>query len=116
MKGYEKYYTRRGFWDKLRQTARKAGKGVVYQALVLYYVLVDRHTPVRCKTLILGALGYFILPVDLVPDLVPMGGFADDLVALLGVMKAVQDCVTPSIEAEAERRCADWFPKETEAL
>ena len=68
---YQDNYSQEDLWDKLRKMAKKAGKEVVLKVLQLYYVLMDKNTPTKYKALIIGALGYFILPIDLIPDLLP---------------------------------------------
>ena len=79
---YQDNYSQEDLWDKLRKMAKKAGKEVVLKVLQLYYVLMDKNTPTKYKALIIGALGYFILPLDLIPDLIPLVGFTDDLAAI----------------------------------
>ena len=78
-------------------------------ALVLYYVLQSPDVTVSNKALILGALGYFILPLDLIPDVIPALGFTDDAAALALAYKAVQASVTPEIEAKAQAKVDEWF-------
>ena len=77
--------------------------------LLLYYVLMDDATPTKYKAMIMGALGYFILPVDVLPDFVPMVGYSDDLAALSGVLYAVIKSVSPQIKAQAKAKLTDWF-------
>ena len=68
---------------------------------LLFYVLTSPSTPLRYKQIIIGALGYFILPTDLLPDFIPGIGFADDLAAVLAVVKIVMSCITPEIKSKA---------------
>lgn len=103
------------FWAKLSRYARKAGIKVVNMALVLYYVATDASTSARDKAIIYGALGYFILPVDVIPDAIPVVGFSDDLTALVGACTAVAANITPAIRAKARERLARWFPSATES-
>ena len=81
---YKDHYSEKAFWDKIRRIASKAGAKVVYYALVLFYTLTDPDTPLKYKTVIAGALGYLILPVDVLPDILPFAGLADDWAALKG--------------------------------
>ena len=83
---YERHYEEGAFWKKLRHVAALLGSKLLYPALQLYYVLQSKDVPVKVKTLIVGALGYLILPADLVPDFIPALGFTDDLTALMGAM------------------------------
>ena len=78
IKEYEKQYSEEKFWSKVTTVAKKAGIKVIYMALLLYYALDSTSLSVKDRALIIGALGYFILPLDLVSDLMPAIGFLDD--------------------------------------
>ena len=99
---YERHYDEDGFWKKVKRVAAQVGRKVLYPALQLYYVLQSKEVPVKTKTLIIGALGYLILPTDLVPDFIPALGFTDDLTALMVVLRAVNKYVTPEINRQAK--------------
>ena len=86
----------------------RVGK-VVEHALSLYYTAQDPNTPAWAKTVIYGVLGYFILPVDLIPDLIPVVGFSDDLAALVAALATVGIHVTPEIKNRAKKKAAEWF-------
>lgn len=101
---YQKYYTEEGFWSKIKKLAIKAGGKVLYYALLLFYTAIAPTTPMAKKSIIFGALGYLILPLDLIPDALPLVGFSDDLGALIACVKAVTSCITPELEAKAETK------------
>lgn len=110
--GYEKYRRRfsdDGFRAKLARVALRAGAGLVEKALLLYYVMRDQATPLWAKTAITGALGYFILPVDLIPDFIPVAGFTDDLGAIVAVMLLVAAHVRDDHRDRAREKMKDWF-------
>ena len=109
IKKYEGNYSDSGFWEKLAKFALKIGEPVVYDALLLFYLLKSPSCPVQQKALILGALGYLILPVDLVPDAIPLLGFTDDAGALAVVIKVVKNNITPEIENQAREKLSEWF-------
>ena len=109
VKVYQKYYSESGFWKKLGKVAIVAGRRLIYCALLLYYVLKSPDVLIKDKAMIIGALGYFILPVDLIPDFIPVAGYADDMAALVACYNAVKDNVTPEIEQQAQEKLADWF-------
>ena len=88
----QSYYNTPSFWNKLNKFARKLGHEAVEKLLILYYCFQDPETPKRQKMIILGALGYFIMPFDAIPDLLP-GGWTDDL----GVIALAIAKVTASI-------------------
>lgn len=101
---YERHYNEDSFWKKLRQVASKVGAKVLYPALQLFYLLQSQEVPVKAKTLIVGALGYLILPTDLVPDFIPALGFTDDLTALMLALRTLNKYLTPEINAHAKQQ------------
>lgn len=109
MERYQKYYSDKGLLNKIGKTCRKAGMKVIYYVLLLYFVLTDENTPIKHKMLIIGTLGYFILPADLIPDLLPLAGFTDDAAALVACLKTVSDNVTPQVRQNAVNKLNDWF-------
>ena len=111
---YGRHYDDRSFFSKLKKTALKAGRKVVYNALLLFYTLTDTSVPLRHKRIIIGALGYFILPIDFIPDIIPGTGFADDLLAILYAIKVISDSITPQIRAKAEAKCNEYFNTDTD--
>ncbi|MDO5442328.1 MAG: YkvA family protein [Bacteroidia bacterium] len=114
LKQYQDHYSDHGLWGKVSKVAQKAGVKVIYLALLFYYVLKDPMVTRKDKSLIYGALGYFILPVDLIPDAIPVVGFSDDLAALVAVYVAMKRSITPAIEAQAKEKLSKWFPNYTE--
>lgn len=109
MERYQKYYSDKGLLNKIGRTCKRAGMKVVYYVLLLYYVLTDENTPIKHKMVIIGALGYFIFPADLIPDLLPFAGFTDDAAALVACLKAVMDNVTPEVRQHAIDKLHEWF-------
>ena len=106
---YQRYFSDDQFWGKMKKLARKAGIKVVYAALLLYYVLRNPGTPRADRTKILGALGYLILPTDLLPDFLPVVGFTDDLAALAWALYSVAKNVTPEVKIQARQKLGEWF-------
>lgn len=106
---YEKHYNEDSFWKKIKSIAGKVSRKLVYVALILYYELTDEKISVKDKSIIIGALGYLILPMDLLPDFIPVIGFADDLIALLAAYKAVKDNITPEVKQNAKSKVDEWF-------
>ena len=106
---YSKLYKEASFWAKVAKYALVAGKGTIEKALVLYYCLQDDDTPAWAKGIIISALGYFILPLDAIPDLTPLVGYADDLGALAGAMGTILMYIKPEHEEQAKEKLAQWF-------
>ncbi|MBQ8070979.1 MAG: DUF1232 domain-containing protein [Bacteroidales bacterium] len=106
---YEKHYSDNEFWKKLKVVARKAGLKVVYAALLLVYVVKSPLTSKKDKGKILGALGYFILPIDVIPDWIPVAGYTDDLAALTWAIYSVAKNVTPEVKQQAKAKLKELF-------
>jgi len=97
------------FWDKLKKFGKKAGSSVVYAVLLLYFTLQKPEVPVKAKTIIIGALGYFILPLDLIPDVAVGVGYTDDLGALGVALFQVAIYIDDDIKNRAKEKLKDWF-------
>ena len=106
---HTRHYTERGFWDKLRRYARQAGEQVTEKALTLYFAAESPDTPAWAKSVIYGALGYFILPTDAIPDVIPAVGYSDDLGAIAAALGAVAFSITPEVKERARGKMNDWF-------
>lgn len=86
-----RWYSAPRLWRTLCRAAVTAGRKTLLAALTLFYCLQDRDTPTWAKGVIVGALGYLVLPMDLIPDIIPGVGYGDDwgaLVAALGTVAA----------------------------
>ncbi|MEH7235115.1 DUF1232 domain-containing protein [Bacillus sp. JJ1562] len=105
----EKHYSEDKFWEKLKKFALRAGHSVVYTALLLYFVLQKPDLPAKARVTILAALGYFIFPVDLIPDLAVGIGFTDDLGALGVALFQVAMHIDENVKAKAKAKLVDWF-------
>lgn len=106
---YGKEYSESKLMDKITKFAKQAGVKIIYAALLAYYVLQDKDFPTAHKVRIIGALGYFILPIDLIPDAIPVVGYTDDLAALVYALYTAWSHVTPEIEAKALAKAKSIF-------
>ena len=106
---YEKQYSDKGFWGKVVAFARIAGKEVIEKALWLYYAAQQPQTPAWAKATMYSALGYFILPLDAIPDFIPAAGFTDDLGVLIAAVATVALYVTDDVKALAAQKLESWF-------
>ena len=104
---YEDKYSEAGLWDKICKNIAKIGVKVIYQALLLYYVAQSPNCPPKIKAGIIGALGYLISPFDLIPDIMPGIGFADDAIAIATAVALAQIYITDEIKAQAKAKLAD---------
>jgi uncharacterized membrane protein YkvA (DUF1232 family) len=92
---------RRGFWKKARRVA--AGLPFVEDLLAAYYCAFDRETPTQVKAALIGALAYFVLPFDFMPDVLPVLGFADDAAVLATALRMVTGHMRPAHREAAKR-------------
>ena len=96
-------FPERSLWNKIKSVAKKAGKEVIKLVLTLYYCSIDEDTPAWARATIIGALIYFISPIDAVPDFLP-GGYVDDL----AVLAAAAATVAAHIKPEHRARAQEW--------
>ena len=105
---YGTYYSDNRFWKKVERVAKKVGATVLLPVFTLYYMLQDDKVSLQHKAYIVGALGYFILPIDLIPDgILPVIGFTDDIAVMTLVLKLVKDGITPEIKGRANARVSE---------
>lgn len=103
---YQSEYSDSKFWTKVKALVNKANRKVVYSALLLYYVLQSPDVPYQQKLIIIGALGYLICPVDLIPDFIPVAGYTDDFAALEAAITVIKANLTPKIEEQARAKAS----------
>jgi uncharacterized membrane protein YkvA (DUF1232 family) len=96
---------RRGFWPTVRRAARQIP--FMHDVVAAYFCAVDPNTPLKVRGTILGALVYFVSPVDAVLDFIPLVGFGDDAAILIATIKLVADHITDEHRAKAARALAD---------
>ena len=107
----EKYvvaYSEDKLFNKIIKFAKKAGIKLVYVVLLLFYTLQKSTTPKFAKSIIIGGLGYFIMPLDIVTDFIPVIGFTDDLTALISVLITVVLFIDEDIKLRAKLKLKDW--------
>lgn len=89
----------KSFWDKVRRTAGKVP--FVDEVVAIWYCARDPATPARTKAILLAAVAYFVMPFDVLPDLLAGLGYADDLAVLTAAVRAVLPHVTETHRAKA---------------
>lgn len=96
---------RKGFW----QTLRKAARYIPFaeELVAAYYCAIDPQTPGRVRAILLGALAYFVLPFDVVPDFLAGVGFTDDATVLLAAITMVRAHIRPEHREAAKRALSD---------
>ncbi|MBO5548343.1 MAG: DUF1232 domain-containing protein [Prevotella sp.] len=106
---YGSKFSQTEFVEKIARIAKRAGAKLVYAALILYYTLQSDKISAANKAMIIGALGYMISPLDVIPDAIPIAGLTDDLAVLLFVLKKVWTDIDPDIQQKAKNRLSKWF-------
>lgn len=106
---YKDKFSENAFWNKLKKIAKKIGLKSTAYVLTLYYVLQKPEVSKRDRALIIGCLGYFILPLDLAPDLFPLVGYSDDFIGMLFALKRCLNYVDDQIKEKVAEKLVSWF-------
>ena len=95
---------KRRFWQKLRALAARLP--FAEDLIAAHYCAFDRQTPMHVKAALIGAIAYFVLPADVVPDVLPVIGYTDDAAMLAGAIKLVASHITPDHREAARQKLA----------
>lgn len=90
---------------------KAAGRRGIKLALLLYFALQEKSTPAWAKTVIVGALAYFIMPIDAIPDMLPGVGYSDDMGVLAVALATVAAHVDSNVRSKANQKLLRWFPE-----
>ena len=112
---YESEFSFDGLMNKIKESAKKAGLKAIYMALLLYYALESPTISTMDKAIIYGALGYFICPIDIVPDIIPFIGLTDDIAVLAWAFSRVKHNVNDMTREKAKTKLKIWFGNFDEA-
>ncbi|MER9234885.1 YkvA family protein [Mesorhizobium sp. M0622] len=95
--------------EKFWRTAKKAARQIPFmeEVVAAYYCAMDKKTPLRAKGTLLAALGYFVLPTDVIPDFIFGLGFTDDIAVLTAAITTVSAHITPAHRLAAKQAIAD---------
>lgn len=102
---YEKYYSEDGFWSKVGTFSKKVGKKGIEKSLYLFYAAKRPETPIWARVVIYSALGYFIFPIDAMPDPI----FVDDIAVMGGAVVTVAAHINKDVKTQAKQKLSDWF-------
>lgn len=106
-------YTPETFWEKVRRFGASLGQGTLRVVFTLYHCLQDPDTPAWARATIVTALGYFILPADMLPDFLPGAGMVDDAAALASALAVTAAHVKPEHRERAKKQVDQWFGQKT---
>lgn len=96
---------REQFWPKMKAVAAKIP--FAEDALAAYYCALDRATPLRVRGTLLAALAYFIVPADVLPDVLPALGFTDDAAVLMAAFQMIASHIKPEHREAARAALSD---------
>ena len=106
---YKKEYNEKNFLDKMKRVLKIIGVKGVYMLLILYNTLQRKDIPPKEKSIIIGALGYFILPLDALPDITPIVGYSDDIFALGMAILKVMPYIDDEMKEKSKEQIKKWF-------
>ena len=109
---YKDKFSQQNFIEKIQRIAKRAGAKLVYIALILYHLMQSDKVSLKDKAIIIGALGYLISPIDVVPDAIPIAGLADDLAVLLYALGKVWSQVDDNLKDKAKEKLSKWFDED----
>jgi uncharacterized membrane protein YkvA (DUF1232 family) len=104
-----KKITEKRFRNKLKHAVKSAGKETIEKAFLLYYTMRDPTTPTWCKSVIAGALAYFISFIDGIPDLTPILGYTDDLTVMIAAISVIATHITEENKVKAKEKAEKLF-------
>ena len=108
-KNYDASYNDRSFWETILEYAQAIGKGLLEEALMLYYALNDSSVPIAAKGIIIGALGYLICPIDVIPDVIPILGFTDDASVIIAARTFLEAYLKEEHSERAQAKVKELF-------
>ena len=108
-KKYGDFFSETSLLGKVKNYFKEAGVKVVYSALLLYYAFRRKDTPLWAKNIIIGVLGYFIAPIDALPDITPVIGYTDDLGVLSFGLVTIACYINKDVRENAKGKLKSWF-------
>ncbi len=112
---YKEAYSEDKLWKKITKFAKKIGVKAAYTMLLLYYAFKRPDTPYWAKSVITGILGYFISPIDFIPDLTPFLGLTDDFSIAAAGLAVVAAYINQDVKQKAKTQLTKWFGSFDEA-
>ncbi len=102
-------YDESSFWEKCKDYAKNIGEEGLEKALQLYYVLDDDKCSKTDKATIYGALAYLVSPIDVIPDLIPVLGYTDDIALIAVALSSVASKIDNTVREKAKNKVKEWF-------
>ncbi|ASK62563.1 hypothetical protein CFK37_10585 [Virgibacillus phasianinus] len=109
IKGSQKYFSENKFGAKMFKYSKILGTKLAYYSFLLFYTFKSQNTPKSAKLTIAGALGYLILPVDLIPDFIPLVGITDDSAVIVYAIYQIISHIDEPIKQKADEKMKKYF-------
>ena len=106
---FRSFFSDNAFLKKIGNGAKKIGLKTIYSSLLLYYAFRKRTTPLFAKHIIVGVLGYFIAPIDALPDFTPVVGYTDDMGVLAFGLVVIAGNVNAEVREKARNTIGKMF-------
>ncbi len=115
MNKYAGKYSEKGLFQKVKGAVKSAGLALIYKAFQLFYVTKNPNCPTRVKAGIFAALGYFITPLDMLPDFIPIAGYSDDGTAIALAIAVAHFYIDDTVKQKAKDRIKSIFGEKVAA-
>lgn len=112
----KKWFSDNQINEKITKVAKKAGATIIYPVLLLYNLFRSPQTSAKEKMLIVAPLAYFVMPADLIPDVIPALGFADDSLAIITSIKTLASSITTEIQEQTKALCENLLGEVDESV
>jgi len=111
---YVKYYDELRLNKKIKRFGKALGSKILFYVLVLGVLISDNKIPLKVRLVFIAALGYLIVPLDLISDFLPMVGFTDDIAFISYAINNARMYITPEITSKAKDKLSQWIENEAE--
>ncbi len=106
---YAHNYSDDGLWSKITANFKKVGVNLLYKVLQLFYVAKNPNVPMKIRAAMIAPLGYFISPIDLIPDLTPVVGYSDDAAVIAMAIAFAHAYIDDNIRRKAKDKLCEFF-------
>ena len=109
IEAYRSKFSESKFWSFLEQRSKTVSQVTIYSALLLFYAYRRKDTPGWAKRIVLGSLGYLLMPLDAIPDLSPLIGYTDDIGVLSFGLVTIAAYIDQDVRWSAREKLGKWF-------
>ncbi|NRB64536.1 MAG: DUF1232 domain-containing protein [Saprospiraceae bacterium] len=109
IEAYRSKFSESKFWRFLERRGKSLSQVTIYSALLLFYAYRRKDTPGWAKRIVLGSLGYLLMPLDAIPDLSPLIGYTDDIGVLSFGIVTIAAYINSDVRRLAKEKLEQWF-------